>query len=105
MSKRRIMLTLAILLLSGANKSKAQATGQTTIIINWTRTTADTFNMVNAPSLLVINLGRETTGVRAHLICGYSTVIKGAQPWPFALRWAGDTVRRFLGTQRPICVK
>ncbi len=76
---------------------------QTVIIINWTKTTADTFALNQAPAKIVISLGRETTGSKAHLICGLSYVTAGAQPFPFAIRVAGDTVRSVVGTWRPFC--
>lgn len=75
---------------------------QTLVIINWTNTTADTFALTQAPAMIVLSLGRDSTG--AHVICGYSVVTKGAAPFPFAIRWAGDTLRHVVATWRPVCL-
>jgi len=75
---------------------------QTTIIINVNKTKADTFVINQAPATIVLSLGRDSTG--AHLLCGYSLVIKGANPFPFAVRWAGDSLRSVVGTWRPLCL-
>jgi len=93
-----------ILLLGATVPLAAQVPArQTAIIINWTATTADTFMLTQAPAKIVLWLGRDSTPMRAHLVCGYSYVTTGAQPWAFALRWAGDTVRRVVATWRPLC--
>ncbi len=97
---------LLILLLAVSAPLGAQVPAkQTTIIVNINRTKADTFVIDQAPALLILYLARDTTTAYrgAHLVCGYSYVTKGATPWSFAIRWAGDSLRSVVGTWRPIC--
>jgi len=80
---------------------------QTTIIVNVNSVKADTFVIDQAPALIILSLGRDTTTAYrgAHLICGLSYVTKGAAPWSFAVRWAGDSLRSVVGTWRPLCLQ
>jgi len=81
----------------------AQVPARQTVIIIHTATIADTFMLTQAPAKIELWLARDTTATRAHVICGYSYVALGAQPWAFAIRWAGDTLRRVAATWRPFC--